>query len=186
MSRGYFKTIDEMIKEVDRFDKLSQEEQEKETVAQIRRDAVRIKERERAEEGAARLRQEAVADVKARAEMFRSMIDKAHDDKDEIRYIYGVAALVIIKNLELGIEKMATDNIRSVIPDPVPAAIGLEDMDYLKRICPRFGGHSYIDIPLHEDVIIKNYTLCDLVGCAILKLRNPSKDVFDLFKDNMV
>ena len=181
--RDYFKTIDEMIEEVDRFDKLSPEEQEKETLAEIRREAARMKERKKAEEEALRLRQEAVADVKAREETFRSMIDKAHDDKDEIRYIYGVAALVIIKNLELGIEKTATDDIRSVIPDPVPVEIGLEEMNYLKEICPRFGGSSYIDIPLHEDVNIKNCTLNDLVGCAVYELENPTKNVFDLFQD---
>lgn len=178
---GYFKTIDAMIEEVDRFDKLSPEEKEKETAAEIRKEVARIKERKKAEEEAACLRQEAVADVKARAEIFRSIIDKAYDEKDEIRYIYGVAVLVIIKNLELGIEKTATDDIRSVIPDPVPVEIGLEEMDYLKQICPRFGGYSYIDIPLHEDVNIKNCTLCDLVGCAIYKLENPTKNVFDLF-----
>jgi len=179
---SYFPTIEEMAAEAERWDKLSPEEKQKEIALKLSREQRRLEEKKKAEEEALRLRQEAVADVRSRTEMFRKMVNQAYDDKDTVRYVYGVAALVIINNLEKGIDRMATDDIRSVIPESVPAEIGLEDMDYLKQIIPRFGGHAYIDIPLHEDITIRirSFTLCDLVGCAILTMKDPEMK-FDIF-----
>lgn len=119
--------------------------------------------------------------VKSRADMFREMIDNAYADKDTLRYVYGVAALVIINNLENGIEGMATEDIKSLVSDSIPDTIGLEELEYLKQICPRFGGHSHVDPPIHEDVDIRNYSICDLVGTAIRVLKCPSAQTFNLF-----
>lgn len=178
---SYFKTVEKMAAEVQKWDNLSPEERKKETAAQIARDVAKIKEQQKAEEEAIIRRQEAVANVKSRAAVFRGLIDKAYDDKDTVRYVYGVAALIIINNLEKGIEGMATDDILSVIPESIPAEIGLEEMEYLKGICLRFRGNAPIDIPLHEDVNITNYTLSDLIGSAVRCLKKPADDIFDLF-----
>lgn len=182
---SYFPTIDEMAAEAERWDSLSPEERKKETATQIAKEVASMKERERAEEEAARLRQEAVVDVKSRAGMFCRMVDKAYNDKDTIRYVYGVAALFIINHLELGIKEMATDDIRSVLPESVPVKIGLGEMEYLNRICLCFGGNAHIDLVLHEDVNISNYSLHDLVGCAIRSMKKPTEVVFDLFRNNL-
>lgn len=178
---GYIKTVEKMTAEVQKWDNLSPEERKKETAAQIARDVAKIKEQQKAEEEAIIRRQEAVANVKSRASFFSRLIDKAYDDKDTIRYVYGVVALVIINNLEKGIEGMATDDILSIIPESIPTEIGLEEMEYLKGICLRFGGNASIDIPLHEDVNITNYTLSDLIGNAVRRLKKPADVVFDLF-----
>jgi len=167
---SYFKPIEKLKADANKKDRKSTEK----VIA-------RMQQQQQMEEDAKQLRADVIEAVKNRKGKYQEMLELAHSEKDTIRYSYAVIVLSMIDNVDMISEKMPLDEIEAAVPKSIPTDIDLTEAERIAAVCPRFGGHSYIRIPIHDDVNLKNYTVCDLAGCLKLRLMKSIFGKFELF-----
>ena len=168
---SYFKPIEKLKADANKKDRKSTEK----VIA-------RMQQQQQMEEDAKRRRKEVIDAVKNLKGKYQEMLELAHSEKDTIRYSYAVIVLSMIDTVDMISEKMPLDEIEAAVPKSIPTDIDLTEAERIAAVCPRFGGHSYISIPIHDDVKLKNYTVCDLAGRLQLWLKDSTCGKVDLFK----